>query len=122
MKQISVVVAGHICLDIIPDLGTFTAQGFAQAFHPGRLIEVGNETICTGGPVSNTGLALLKLGIDNLPASERRALYEKALQLGEGRTSGGADGLSWVLPLPQTNITPWTTRQVSPSRNTRTSA
>lgn len=64
MKQISAVVAGHICLDIFPDLGTFTAQGFTQAFQPGHLIEVGNATLCTGGPVSNTGLALLKLGID----------------------------------------------------------
>ncbi len=64
MKQISAVVAGHICLDIFPDLSTFTAQGFTQAFQPGHLIEVGNATLCTGGPVSNTGLALLKLGID----------------------------------------------------------
>jgi sugar/nucleoside kinase (ribokinase family) len=63
MKKISAVVAGHICLDIIPDLGTLNARGFAQAFQPGRMIEVGNATLCTGGPVSNTGLALHKLGI-----------------------------------------------------------
>ncbi len=63
MKNISAIVAGHICLDIIPNIGTLTAQEFAQAFQPGRLIEVGEATICTGGPVSNTGLALHRLGI-----------------------------------------------------------
>lgn len=63
MKEISAVVAGHICLDIIPDFGTLNAQGFAQAFQPGRLLEVGEATLCTGGSVSNTGLALHRLGI-----------------------------------------------------------
>jgi sugar/nucleoside kinase (ribokinase family) len=63
VKEFSAVVAGHICLDIIPDLGTLNARGFALAFQPGRLIEVGDATFCTGGPVSNTGLALHKLGI-----------------------------------------------------------
>lgn len=63
MKEISVLVAGHICLDIIPDLGTLNAQGFSRALQPGRLVEVGDATLCTGGPVSNTGLALHRLGI-----------------------------------------------------------
>ena len=63
MKNISAVVAGHICLDIIPDLGKLDALGFAQAFQPGRLVEVGEATLSTGGLVSNTGLALHRLGI-----------------------------------------------------------
>ena len=63
MREISAVVAGHICLDIIPDLSTLNAEGFAQAFQPGRLVEVGDATLCTGGSVSNTGLALHRLGI-----------------------------------------------------------
>jgi len=51
------LVAGHICLDIIP--------GFLGkvAFDPGRLIEVGEATLSTGGAVSNTGQALHKLGV-----------------------------------------------------------
>ncbi len=52
------VVAGHICLDIIP-----TLIGDSIALTPGRLIEAGEAIISTGGPVSNTGLALHKLGI-----------------------------------------------------------
>jgi sugar/nucleoside kinase (ribokinase family) len=58
------VVAGHLCLDMIPDLTAITQERFAQAFGPGRLTEVGPATFCTGGPVSNTGLALIKLGIE----------------------------------------------------------
>lgn len=51
------VVAGHICLDIIPAID----HGFR--LEPGRLYEVGAPTIATGGAVSNTGVALHLLGI-----------------------------------------------------------
>ncbi|MBN2450546.1 MAG: carbohydrate kinase family protein [Lentisphaeria bacterium] len=51
------VVAGHICLDIIPHID----HSFDLV--PGRLYEVGAPTIATGGAVSNTGVALHKLGI-----------------------------------------------------------
>jgi sugar/nucleoside kinase (ribokinase family) len=57
------VVAGHICLDVFPDLSGSTPEQFRQAFLPGRLVQVGPVAFCTGGPVSNTGLALHKLGI-----------------------------------------------------------
>jgi len=51
------LVVGHICLDIIPELrGNVTLD-------PGRLVEAGPATMSTGGAVSNTGLALTKLGI-----------------------------------------------------------
>lgn len=51
------LVAGHICLDIIPEL-----KGRIE-FEPGRLIEAGPATLSTGGAVSNTGLTLTKLGV-----------------------------------------------------------
>jgi sugar/nucleoside kinase (ribokinase family) len=57
------VVAGHLCLDVIPDLSGTSQDRFGQVFSPGRLSVVGPATFCTGGPVSNTGLALTKLGI-----------------------------------------------------------
>jgi sugar/nucleoside kinase (ribokinase family) len=57
------VVAGHICLDVIPDLSASPREGWQALFRPGHLLEVGPVTLCTGGPVSNTGLALQKLGI-----------------------------------------------------------
>lgn len=55
-------VAGHICLDIIP---SFPPEGgdLLDKMLPGKLIDVGPALISTGGAVSNTGLALHRLGI-----------------------------------------------------------
>jgi sugar/nucleoside kinase (ribokinase family) len=58
-----VVVAGHICLDLIPSLDHLPSGAFADVFQPGRLVLAGPAVFCTGGPVSNTGLALFRLGI-----------------------------------------------------------
>lgn len=52
-----VLVAGHLCLDIIPAL-----SGTVE-FAPGRLIEAGPATLSTGGAVSNVGRALHTLGL-----------------------------------------------------------
>ncbi len=57
------VVAGHICLDVHPDLSGSAREPFEKIFVPGRLIEAGPVTYSTGGAVSNTGLALDRLGI-----------------------------------------------------------
>jgi len=51
-----IVVAGHICLDLIPQI--LTGGDWA----PGKLIETGPLTASTGGAVANVGLALEKLG------------------------------------------------------------
>jgi sugar/nucleoside kinase (ribokinase family) len=58
------IAAGHICLDIIPDLSAQEQGQFGSVFQPGRLVNVGPAALSTGGSVSNTGLALHKLGID----------------------------------------------------------
>ncbi len=50
------VVAGLICLDVIPEID------HPIALQPGRLYEVGKAMMVTGGAVSNTGLALQILG------------------------------------------------------------
>lgn len=55
-----VVVAGHLCLDIIPRFQNADAGGLPA---PGQLLQVGPAVLSTGGPVSNTGLALHRLGI-----------------------------------------------------------
>jgi sugar/nucleoside kinase (ribokinase family) len=57
------VVAGHICLDVLPEMRHLPAGQFATLFQPGHLISVGEPLFATGGPVSNVGLALYKLGI-----------------------------------------------------------
>lgn len=62
-RQYDAVIAGHICLDIIPDLTTISSAQFREHLLPGKLLEVGSVTFSTGGCVANTGLALAKLGI-----------------------------------------------------------
>jgi sugar/nucleoside kinase (ribokinase family) len=52
-----VVVAGHICLDVIPEL---TAP---PDLHPGGLVVIGPSAVNAGGPVGNVGLALDRLGV-----------------------------------------------------------
>jgi sugar/nucleoside kinase (ribokinase family) len=55
-----VIVGGHLCLDILPDMRRIPTLDSLQ---PGKLLEVGAASLATGGPVSNTGLALHKLGV-----------------------------------------------------------
>jgi len=57
------IVAGHICLDIIPDVNAIDPDTYNANFRPGHLLEAGAATLSTGGPVSNTGLSLHKLGV-----------------------------------------------------------
>ena len=54
------VVAGHICLDVIPK---FEGREGDTLIEPGKLINVGQVVTATGGSVANTGLALHRLGI-----------------------------------------------------------
>ena len=53
-----VVIAGHICLDVIP---TFT-MATHQSLQPGTLVKVGPAQFSPGGTVANVGLALHRLG------------------------------------------------------------
>lgn len=62
-RNLSAVVAGHICLDIIPEIFG-AAEEFRTSFQPGRLSVVGPALFATGGAASNTGLALHRLGVD----------------------------------------------------------
>jgi sugar/nucleoside kinase (ribokinase family) len=63
LDKLNAVVAGHICLDLIPGLDHLSGESFSAVFQPGRLVTVGPAGFCTGGPVSNTGLALFRLGV-----------------------------------------------------------
>jgi sugar/nucleoside kinase (ribokinase family) len=55
-----IVVAGHICLDIIPDWRI----GSIKTIIPGHILEMSGLKLSTGGAVANTGIALKKLGIN----------------------------------------------------------
>lgn len=56
-----VMVAGHIALDILPDMSALKPEAVIDA---GKVFEIGAISYSTGGAVSNTGLALHRLGID----------------------------------------------------------
>ena len=60
-RKIDVMVAGHLCLDMIPRI-IHSAKNIGDIFHPGKLLNVGECVLGTGGAVSNTGIALKKLG------------------------------------------------------------
>jgi sugar/nucleoside kinase (ribokinase family) len=62
-QTLEAIVAGHLCLDIIPQFVTDLGDDLAAYLLPGRLTEVGPATLCTGGAVSNAGINLHRLGI-----------------------------------------------------------
>jgi len=62
-RSYDITVAGHICLDVIPEMPDTGIREIGKLFQPGKLIHVRQAKISTGGPVSNTGIALKKLGL-----------------------------------------------------------
>lgn len=62
-NEFQVVVAGHICFDVIPAFKRNEKTDMKDIFIPGKLINMGGVMVSTGGPVSNTGIALSILGI-----------------------------------------------------------
>lgn len=64
IKKYDITVAGHLCLDIIPKIPDTGVTQISDFFKPGKLIHVEAASISTGGPVSNTGIAMSKLGLN----------------------------------------------------------
>lgn len=61
-RPYDIMLAGHLCLDIIPHFPDTGATRISEIMRPGKLVNVENATISTGGPVSNTGLNMQALG------------------------------------------------------------
>jgi len=63
-KDIEIVSAGHICLDIIP---AFTIEGIVDnltdVLIPGKMINMGKCVVVGGGPVTNAGVSIRRLGV-----------------------------------------------------------
>ena len=61
-----VVVAGCLCLDITPEFhdSQEKRKTASEWFLPGKLLQVGEASIHTGGAVANTGLAFRHFGAD----------------------------------------------------------
>ena len=65
-RPIDAVVAGHLCFDVYPSFASLDGadNALGKILVPGKLVNVGPMTVSTGGPVSNTGLALRQLGMN----------------------------------------------------------
>jgi sugar/nucleoside kinase (ribokinase family) len=58
------IVCGHICIDITPTIPPHAPVPIEEFFHPGALVLADGIEITPGGAVTNTGLALNRLGFD----------------------------------------------------------
>ena len=63
MKK-KVIAAGHICIDITPIFPSKKAKKLTDIMTPGKLINVKEADVHTGGSVANAGLAMKILGAD----------------------------------------------------------
>ncbi len=63
MIEKHVIVAGHTCLDMVPDLSRIPKERFNSMVQPGKMIQTGVFSLTAGGAVPNTGLALHRLGV-----------------------------------------------------------
>ena len=108
----SVLVAGHLCIDITPEL-----TGVPELV-PGQLYEIGAAQLTLGGCVANTELALASAGVptrvcstlgnDPLGEIARRLLAEQGVDLEDvTTTSGAATSYTIVLQLPDHDRTFW---------------
>jgi sugar/nucleoside kinase (ribokinase family) len=61
-REYDIMIAGHLCIDIIPHFYDTGAKKIEDIMRPGKLVNIGNAVINTGGPVSNTGINMKKLG------------------------------------------------------------
>ena len=64
MMRKKVIAAGHICLDITPVFPDMEAAHLEDVLSPGKLIQMKEADVHTGGSVANTGLAMKILGAD----------------------------------------------------------
>jgi sugar/nucleoside kinase (ribokinase family) len=106
--SIDVVVAGHICLDLIPRFAS--AGEFSELFRPGKLTQMDGLTLSTGGPVSNTGIGLGilgmraelmgKVGDDDLSGTLLGLLAQRGLEKSMVRVPGEQTSYTVVLAPP----------------------
>lgn len=101
------IVAGHLCLDIIPNLDALAPGEFEDVFRPGMLVQAGSATLATGGAVSNTGIALHHLGIqtrliarvgeDQLGKTLRQIIRDRDASLAEGLITSPESSTSYSI-------------------------
>jgi len=106
-----IIVAGHICLDIIP---SFPASAAGSVIEPGLLYIMGPAVCATGGAVSNTGLALHhlgvptsligKVGVDLFGGETLRVLRQIDPSLAEGMIVDKDESSSYTIVISPPNV------------------
>ena len=61
-RHYEIMIAGHLCIDIIPRFYDTGVTNIDEIMRPGKLINVEKAMVSTGGPVSNTGINMKTLG------------------------------------------------------------
>jgi sugar/nucleoside kinase (ribokinase family) len=63
-KDLDIVAAGHLCLDLIPAFTTTEKQPSVNSILiPGKMIDMGKCVVAGGGPVTNAGVSISRLGV-----------------------------------------------------------
>ena len=112
VSMFTIAVAGHVCADLIPELGSGTEVA------PGQLLEIGPLRIEPGGCVANTGSVLTALGVpvtisssvgdDYLGRIVRDALTARGLDTrGLAVTAAAGTSYSIVVERPGMNRSFW---------------
>ena len=63
-KDVEIVAAGHTCLDLIPAFRIDgTVDNLTDVLVPGKMIDMGDCVVVAGGPVTNAGVSIRRLGV-----------------------------------------------------------
>lgn len=110
-KLYDAVIAGYICVDLIPDLtGNDPSANVSAFFRPGKLIEIGGLSYTLGGVVANTGIAMKKykkevylnglIGKDFIGEIARQSLNKHHLGEGIDSTTDAGTAFGLVIAPP----------------------
>jgi len=91
--KFDIMVAGHLCFDIIPRFPDTGARHIGDVLRPGKLVHVEDAAMSTGGPVSNTGIGLKILGSKVVFTARVGADDFGRMTMERLRRSGNADGI-----------------------------
>ncbi len=109
-EEPKVIVAGHVCLDITPVFSGQEGSSLGEIFSPGKLTQVKQAEVHTGGCVANTGLAMKflganvslmgKVGTDEFGSIIKRIFSERHAGEGLIAVPGESTSYSVILAVP----------------------
>ena len=92
-RKYDVMVAGHLCFDVIPSFPDTGERNIGHLLTPGKMVHVDEAVMSTGGPVSNTGIGLKILGSKVVFTARVGADDFGRMAMERLRHSGNADGI-----------------------------